>query len=356
VVAIEGTTKTIFVGNYFEWKVSTGQVTKYYYAGSTRVGMQRGSDGVKYLLGDHLGSASVALNADGTLYGTQGYKPWGEVKFTDGAMPTEYTFTGQYSYVSSFGMMYFNARWYLPELGRFNQPDSIIPEQQQGTIAWDRLAGLNNNPVRYNDPSGHMADDGCRTEGCEGNKAETEYQKKREYYEKCKENPDDPDCPQYDEIAAFIVASMGFASIDIIATAIIAQIQSIITSILASICADGNCLDEISSAIGETGQIGQQYLQQMGGQSQAYFNTTLGGRFIDQLVNGMAYESKVGYVSLTESISLQVAKDVELMSLGLVNSVSWVFFPSPVTGLGGPSGPLYDLLVQNFISVYYVIP
>jgi hypothetical protein len=69
-------------------------------------------------------------------------------------------------------MVYFNARWFLPELGRFSQPDTIIPEQQQGTIAWDRLAGLNNNPVKYNDPSGHMVDDGCRTEGCDSEDSE----------------------------------------------------------------------------------------------------------------------------------------------------------------------------------------
>jgi RHS repeat-associated protein len=144
------------MGNHVE-KSSTSDVVSYYYAGGTRVAMQRGSDGVKYLLGDHLGSASVALNADGTPLGAQGYRPWGSVNFTVGTIPTKYTFTGQYDYSTSFGMAYFNARWYLPELGRFNQPDTIIPEQQQGTIAWDRLAGLNNNPVRFSDPSGHAA-------------------------------------------------------------------------------------------------------------------------------------------------------------------------------------------------------
>ena len=44
---------------------------------------------------------------------------------------------------------------YDPALGRFTQPDTIIPEQTQGTQAWDRYAYVNNNPVKYNDPSGH---------------------------------------------------------------------------------------------------------------------------------------------------------------------------------------------------------
>jgi RHS repeat-associated protein len=178
VVATEGITTTVFVGNCFKWQIvdhgtyTSTQITKYYYADGTRVAMQRGGEGTKYLLGDHLGSASVVLNADGTQLGAQGYRPWGAVNFTEGTIPTEYTFTGQFSYVSSFGMVYFNARWFLPELGRFSQPDTIIPEQQQGTIAWDRLAGLNNNPVKYNDPSGHMVDDGCRTEGCDSEDSE----------------------------------------------------------------------------------------------------------------------------------------------------------------------------------------
>ena len=48
-----------------------------------------------------------------------------------------------------------NSRWYDPALGRFTQPDTIVPVGVQGTQAYDRFAYVNNNPVRYNDPSGH---------------------------------------------------------------------------------------------------------------------------------------------------------------------------------------------------------
>ncbi len=51
-------------------------------------------------------------------------------------------------------------RGYDGELGRFTQPDSIVPTGTQGTQAWDRYAFVNNNPVRYNDPTGHMIDEG----------------------------------------------------------------------------------------------------------------------------------------------------------------------------------------------------
>jgi len=50
-----------------------------------------------------------------------------------------------------------------PALGRFAQADSIIPGGIQGL---DRYAYVNNSPVNFTDPSGHMVDDGCDTDGC----------------------------------------------------------------------------------------------------------------------------------------------------------------------------------------------
>ncbi len=43
-----------------------------------------------------------------------------------------------------------------------------MPTGTQGTQAWDRYAFVNNNPVRYNDPTGHGVDCGIG-EGCMGN-------------------------------------------------------------------------------------------------------------------------------------------------------------------------------------------
>ncbi|MBI5934473.1 MAG: hypothetical protein HY867_12260 [Chloroflexi bacterium] len=62
------------------------------------------------------------------------------------------------------GIYFFQARWFDPTLGRFMSPDTIVPTSTQGTQAWDRYAFVNNNPVRYNDPTGHTAegqDGGC---------------------------------------------------------------------------------------------------------------------------------------------------------------------------------------------------
>jgi hypothetical protein len=104
-------------------------------------------------------------------------------------------------------------------------------------------------------------------------------------------------------------------------------------------------------AIGSTGKIGEQALQQLGGESQAFFRTSQGARFVDQLVGGVANEAKVGYQSLTPTIARQIAKDAELLGTGQVSGVTWHFFQSPVTGLSGPSGPLLEALEQAGIDV-----
>jgi RHS repeat-associated protein len=140
-----------YIGNYYEWSGSTA--TSYYYAGSVRVAMRQGSR-LSYLFADHLGSTSVVANSSGSKTAEVRYKAWGEDRYTSGTVPSGYRFTGQRidSYINLY---WYNSRWYDPVLGRWIQPDSIVPEGVQGVQAWDRYAYVNNNPVRYNDPSGH---------------------------------------------------------------------------------------------------------------------------------------------------------------------------------------------------------
>jgi len=147
-----GTTTTYFVGNHYEVTGST--ITKYYYAGSQRIAM-RTNGTLNYLLGDHLGSTSLVTDSAGIKINEQRYKAWGETRYTFGNEKTRYQYTGQFSYASDFGLYFYNARWYDPALGRFAQADSIIPGGVQG---YDRYAYVNNSPINYVDPSGHI---GC---------------------------------------------------------------------------------------------------------------------------------------------------------------------------------------------------
>ena len=144
------TTTTLFVGGHFEWSGSTGTMVKYYAAGGARIAMRVGTGtsdaGLTYLFGDHLGSTHVSYKADGSQTITQLYKAWGEPRYATASLSTKYTYTGQYSHADDiftqgvtegFGLLFYNARWLDPALGRFNQPDTLIP-QSQGVQGRDR--------------------------------------------------------------------------------------------------------------------------------------------------------------------------------------------------------------------------
>lgn len=88
----------------------------------------------------------------------------------------------------------------------------------------------------------------------------------------------------------------------------------------------------------------------VGGKSQVYFKTSSGGRYIDQLANGIAYESKVGYTSLTSRVKTQILKDAELIKKGQINGAEWNFFRSADTGKIGVSKQLLQFLEQNGIK------
>jgi RHS repeat-associated protein len=79
---------------------------------------------------------------------------------------TDFGYTGQRNLDAqgnSFttGLVNFKARMFDPMLGRFIQPDTLTPGGPQGL---NRFSFSNNNPINYNDPTGHMA---CEDEyGC----------------------------------------------------------------------------------------------------------------------------------------------------------------------------------------------
>jgi RHS repeat-associated protein len=124
--------------------------------------MRTGGNNPLWLLGDHLGSTSKVANYDGlSVQSQQLYKPWGEKRYPIGAptLPTTFRYTGQRSGTGlgpsgGEGLMFYNARWYDPAVGRFIQADSIIPDPGNSQ-AWDRYAYANNNPLNMVDPTGH---------------------------------------------------------------------------------------------------------------------------------------------------------------------------------------------------------
>ena len=66
---------------------------------------------------------------------------------------------------NGLGLIYMNARYYLPQIGRFVSPDTIVPEPGNPQ-SYNRYAYTNNNPINNTDPSGHRPASGCEYEGC----------------------------------------------------------------------------------------------------------------------------------------------------------------------------------------------
>ena len=66
---------------------------------------------------------------------------------------TPYRFTGQRE-EEALGLYYYGARWYDPDLKRFIQPDTIVP-QPGNPQSLNRYSYCLNNPVKYTDPTGH---------------------------------------------------------------------------------------------------------------------------------------------------------------------------------------------------------
>jgi RHS repeat-associated protein len=136
-------------------------VRKTYTAGSTSLAVRTIVNGTEntlnWMLSDHLGSSSITTAADGTWNSEIRYSAFGETRYSSGITPTDYRYTGQLEQ-ADVNLYYYNARYYDAALGRFIQADTIIPSAGDSK-SYDRYAYVNNNPVRYTDPSGHIIPD-----------------------------------------------------------------------------------------------------------------------------------------------------------------------------------------------------
>lgn len=138
------------VGGYYE---RTGATTiRKYYSFNGRVVAMRQNGTLSWLLADQLGSTSMALSLTGTVQSQQRYWPWGTARNVSGALPTDYRYTWQQE-VSLIGLYDYDARWYDPDLKRFVQADTVVP-QPGNPQTLNRYSYALNNPLKYIDPSG----------------------------------------------------------------------------------------------------------------------------------------------------------------------------------------------------------
>lgn len=80
------------------------------------------------------------------------------------------------------------------------------------------------------------------------------------------------------------------------------------------------------------------------------------GRRVDVLAGNVAHESKVGPVSLTESVRRQIDSDAFLIREREIEGAVWHFYPSAVSNKLGPSEPLLDYLDLHGIRYTIHLP
>ncbi len=122
------------------------------------------NNGLFHIYADHLGSSGSLSDSSGV------YIPNSHAKYTPfGDWRTEPTATaGDHYYTNhkhnnlgggadDLGLIYMNARFYLPGVGRFASADSIVPDGTNPQ-SYNRYGYVLNNPIRYTDSSGHCID------------------------------------------------------------------------------------------------------------------------------------------------------------------------------------------------------
>jgi RHS repeat-associated protein len=132
---------------------TNGSDMYYYYFAGRRIAM-RSSAGVSYLYADNLGSTMVTT---GTAISDQRYTPWGRARDASQQAALPYRYTGQRE-ETALGLYDYGARWYDPSIGRFIQADTIVP-QPGNPQSLNRYSYALNNPMRYTDPTGMIAED-----------------------------------------------------------------------------------------------------------------------------------------------------------------------------------------------------
>ena len=131
---------------------STGQVVKTYSLSGRPVAVNRGGEWT-YVFQDHLGSPALETDYNGRAGFRWKYEPYGTMRGTEWTLPIDKGFTGQVI-EPGLGLHDYGARHYAQPLGRWIAPDTLVPDPMDPQ-ALNRYSYVLNNPLRYNDPSGH---------------------------------------------------------------------------------------------------------------------------------------------------------------------------------------------------------
>ena len=147
---------TYYVGKQYEERkgATVDEKIGYFFANNQRIAKStrknKAPPEVSYYLNNHLGSADVIIDEQGTQTDRIRYFPYGGYR----TFPQErHTFTGK-ERDEVTDNYYFEARYYNPNIRRFTQADTIIPDLYDPQ-SLNRYAYTLNSPLVFIDPDGH---------------------------------------------------------------------------------------------------------------------------------------------------------------------------------------------------------
>ncbi len=135
------------------------------------------NDGVSYYHADSLGSTRFMTNPAKNIIQSYNYDIWGKIRSSTGSSSNEYTYTGRRD-ESELGLMFYRARMYDPNIGRFIQKDPLTGGPDDPSISYknniyaffdraiqeninsldphntNRYVYCGSNPINYIDPLG----------------------------------------------------------------------------------------------------------------------------------------------------------------------------------------------------------
>lgn len=125
---------TVYLSGVWEEEIQTGLSYSHYSLQGRAVAQRTNTPNeVLYLHSDHLGSVSAVTSYNQLIVSKQDFTPWGEIRGgSSGITQTSLDFTGQKR--DSTGILYYHARYYDPNLGRFLSADSVVPGAPDGSM------------------------------------------------------------------------------------------------------------------------------------------------------------------------------------------------------------------------------